>query len=124
MHSELEKFMKEYETANNSHDFNEVLRFVKDDAVYFYSDGTYRGLKEVKSSFEVNWETITDEVYSIKNIEWITVTENTASCVYDFQWKGKYHGYSFDGSGRGTNVLVKVDGEWKIIHEHLSKNPY
>ncbi|MFJ4406431.1 nuclear transport factor 2 family protein [Streptomyces sp. NPDC088910] len=24
------------------------------------------------------------------------------------------------GEGRGTNVIVKRDGAWKMLHEHLS----
>jgi ketosteroid isomerase-like protein len=33
-------------------------------------------------------------------------------------------GQSAQGEGRGTSVLGKIKGEWKVLHEHLSPNSH
>lgn len=43
-----------------------------------------------------------------------------AVCIYTFSWRGTVDGQIASGSGRGTNVLKKIDGSWHIVHEHLS----
>jgi ketosteroid isomerase-like protein len=43
-----------------------------------------------------------------------------AVCRYRFSWRGVVGGEPRSGHGRGTNVLVRQDGQWKIEHEHLS----
>ncbi|RAL24291.1 DUF4440 domain-containing protein [Thermoflavimicrobium daqui] len=117
---ELQSFIQQYEDATNTHDFSEVAKLIKTDAIYFFSDGTFRGLAEIKKAFERNWNTIQDEVYQIKDIEWISFTERSATCVYHFYWSGYFQGEKRTGMGRGTNVLEKINGQWFIIHEHLS----
>ncbi|WP_338704059.1 nuclear transport factor 2 family protein (plasmid) [Streptomyces sp. Q6] len=44
---ELAAFMREYEAANNSHDIERVVPFIAEDASYWFSDGSYRGIKEI-----------------------------------------------------------------------------
>lgn len=45
--------------------------------------------------------------------------------MYTYHYSGYVDGEFNSGSGRATNVFVLLDGEWKLIHEHLSivKNP-
>lgn len=116
----LNEFIKAYENATNSHNFSNVEPLVSEDAVYYFSEGTYRGKEAIKAIFEKNWSTIKEEVYEIKEVEWILRTETSAACVYKFYWKGFYKGEYREGSGRGTNVLHFKDNSWKIVHEHLS----
>lgn len=117
---ELNLFIQLYEDATNSHDFDQVERLLTEDAQYFFSDGTYQGLAEIRAVFERNWETIKEEVYRIRDVNWMAVSESVAVCTYIFQWQGYFHGELKSGEGRGTNVLVKHNGQWLINHEHLS----
>jgi hypothetical protein len=116
----LNNFMKDYEKATNSHNFDNVRLLIEENAVYFFSEGSYIGIDAIGEIFKKNWNTIKDEVYEIKDIKWLVDSESTATCVYTYFWRGLYQGEYREGSGRGTNTLVFKNGNWWIIHEHLS----
>lgn len=117
----LDELLKDYEKANNSHDWNSVEPFVHSDASYFFTDGTFVGLEEVKRAISNTFARIQDEAYSVSDIEWIITDETVAVCRYTFHWKGVVNDKEAEGGGRGTNVWKKTNGKWQIIHEHLSK---
>lgn len=123
MLEELQSVIQNYEDATNSHDFDIVEKMLTEDAVYYFSDGTYRGIAELRQVFERTWAAIPDEVYRIVDVEWISVSEHSAACIYQYRWQGTYQGKKAEGGGRGTNALVKKDGRWLICHEHLSALP-
>jgi ketosteroid isomerase-like protein len=118
--AELTQFMSEYERANNSHDIDRVTPLIADDATYWFSDGSYRGLHEIAEAIQHTFSTIQNEVYEIEDVEWVVLTADTAVSRYRFKWKGVVKGEPCSGRGRGTNVVVKHDGLWKMQHEHLS----
>lgn len=123
MLKDLNHFIQEYERATNTHNFNQVRPFIKRDAVYFFSEGTYRGIDEIESAFQRNWSQVQEEIYSITDVEWIHYSGTMATCIYHYYWRGIYKGQEKEGRGRGTNSMVKEDGKWKMIHEHLSSMP-
>jgi ketosteroid isomerase-like protein len=118
--TEVTTFMAEYERAANSHDVERVLPWIADDATYWFTDGSYRGREEVAGALERTFGTIHGEVYEIRNLEWVTLTDGHAACRYRFRWRGVVDGQRRSGRGRGTNVLVKRNGAWQVQHEHLS----
>jgi ketosteroid isomerase-like protein len=113
-------FLKTYEAATNSHDFDNVAPLIDKDAVYWFSDGSFEGIEAIREAFIATWTKIKDEKYSINNVRWFTSSDDTAVCVYDFSWQGSVDGVQKSGSGRGTNVLVHKSGGWLMLHEHLS----
>ncbi|WP_199549739.1 nuclear transport factor 2 family protein [Streptomyces sp. N35] len=66
---ELASFMRGYEAANNSHDIERVVPFIAEDASYWFSDGSYRGINEIRSAVEATFSTILDEVYEVRDLE-------------------------------------------------------
>ncbi len=121
--NDLDQFLKQYEEVSNSHDFDNVAPLIAKDAVYWFTDGSYEGLASIREAFEAAWNTVKEEVYTISNVHCVAISEAAAACVYDFSWEGLINGEPESGGGRGTNVLVKTDDGWQIVHEHLSKNP-
>jgi ketosteroid isomerase-like protein len=119
--AELSAFVKKYEEATNSHDFNNVRPLIASEAVYFFSNENLFGIEAIEKAFVGTFNTIKNETYSIKNVRWLAVSETAAVCVYDFHWVGTIDGERKEGSGRGTNALVKRGDEWLMVHEHLSK---
>ena len=119
--NELDTFLKEYERQTNTHNFDNVLPLISNDAIYWFSDGDFTGINEIKKAFEETWFKIKDEVYRIDKVEWLVSTDDAAVGVYNFEWKGIVNGIEKNGSGRGTNVLSRTNGKWQIVHEHLSK---
>ncbi|UHA71825.1 YybH family protein [Paenibacillus sp. 481] len=123
MIQELNRFMKQYEDATNSHCFDNVAELITQGAVYIFSDGTYCGMDAIRAVFNRNWDTIKEETYRIENVQWVSLAEDTAVCVYEFHWQGYEQGVFKQGGGRGTNALVRKDWRWYILHEHLSAHP-
>ena len=118
--AELTGFMAEYERAANSHEVQQVLPFIADDATYWFTDGVYRGREEIAGALERTFATIQNEVYEIRELEWVAANDEFAACRYLFSWRGLVAGQPSSGRGRGTNVVVKRDGAWQVQHEHLS----
>lgn len=120
MNTELIEFLKAYEQANNSHVWENVEPYIAHDATYWFTDGSYTGIAEIRQAIETTFENIQNEVYEISDIRWPIVTNNEAVCTYIFTWQGVVRGVPQSGKGRGTNVLKRQGASWKIIHEHLS----
>jgi ketosteroid isomerase-like protein len=118
--AELTAFMTRYEQATNSHDIDRVVPLIVPDAVYWFSDGSHRGLEEITGAIRRTFAAIQDEVYEISDLEWVVMAADHAVCRYRFSWTGRVDGRARSGRGRGTNVIVQRDGSWKMQHEHLS----
>lgn len=118
--AELTAFMACYEQANNRRDIDHVMAMIAEDATYWFSDGCYRGLAEIRGAIEQTFATIKDEVYEISELEWVVLAAGQAVCRYRFSWLGVVAGQPCSGQGRGTNVLVRRNGSWRMLHEHLS----
>lgn len=113
--------LEQYIAATNTHDFNQVEKLLHENAVYWFTNKTCTTMNEIKSYFENAWDMIKDEKYSAKNITWVTADEHSATCIYTYEYEGYYNGKFVSGSGRATNIFVRVDQkEWKLVHEHLS----
>jgi ketosteroid isomerase-like protein len=115
--------MKLYEARINLHRFDEVEPLISPEAVFWFTDGTHRGIDEIRAAFERTWQTLQNEAYWLENLEWIGLGETLASCTYRFCRKAEIDGKTFEGKGRGTTVLRKELRQWKIVHEHLSRFP-
>ncbi|MFI8076126.1 YybH family protein [Streptomyces sp. NPDC086033] len=120
LQTELAAFIGEYERANNIRDISRVVPFIAEDAVYWFSDGSHRGIEEIRSAIEKTFAGILDEVYEVRELEWPVLTADVAVCRYLFAWTGVVNGELRSGQGRGTNVIVRRDGKLKMLHEHLS----
>jgi ketosteroid isomerase-like protein len=119
--NELIQFLRQYETANNSHVWANVEPFIAEDATYWFTDGSYAGINEICNAVERTFAKIQDEEYKISNLGWPVISDQIAVCTYHFSWEGTVDGARQSGSGRGTNVLEKRDDTWQIVHEHLSR---
>jgi ketosteroid isomerase-like protein len=118
-----DEFMKLYEAKLNLHRFEDVEDLISPQALFWFNDGAYRGIDEIKAAFERTWKTLPNEIYWLEDLEWVGVSDTVASCAYRFRWKAGVDGRTFTGTGRGTTVLKSESGPWKIIHEHLSLIP-
>lgn len=115
--------LQEYERRANTHNFAEIAPLIADVAVYWFSDGSYRGLVTIQQAFERTWSYISNERYTIENVHWLSIDEHTATCIYTFRWQGITPNGPAEGTGRGTNIFRKHGGQWQVIHEHLSGLP-
>jgi hypothetical protein len=112
-----------YERVINQHDFDLLIDLIAANATFWFSDGTHRGIAEIRAAFEATWTALADETYWLDQREWIAEGDSAAACTYRFNWTATIKGAPSSGSGRGTTVLRRVDDRWWIVHEHLSRMP-
>ncbi|WP_439879664.1 YybH family protein [Pontibacter sp. MBLB2868] len=118
--AELNAIMNAYVAATNSHDFENVQPLLLSDAIYWFNKSESQGIAAIRKNFESTWGFLPDEVYGIVNIKWLSVEKNSATCIYEYTYQGTHEGKPMKGKGRGTSVLVRHHGKWRIAHEHLS----
>jgi ketosteroid isomerase-like protein len=115
--------LQAYEDRINRHDFDLLTDLIAPNATFWFSDGTHRGIAEIRTAFEATWRTLADETYRLDQLEWIAEGDTAAACTYRFNWKATIGGAERSGTGRGTTVLRRADDRWWIVHEHLSATP-
>lgn len=118
-----EDTLKRYEALINSHDFDQLAPLISDDAIFWFNDGSHLGLEQIRSAFELTWQNFPLESYWLEKMHWIAKGENTAGCIYHFCWTAMIDEKTVSGGGRGTTILRRDNGIWKIVHEHLSQFP-
>ena len=116
-------FLREYEEKTNTHRFDNLAPLIAEDATFWFNDGSFQGLEQIRAAFEKTWALIKDEHYAVENVQWIAVGQAVAVCLYTFRWEGVIDGRRQSGTGRGTGVLRKEDERWVVAHEHLSPMP-
>jgi hypothetical protein len=114
-----QELMQKYERALASQSWSNVDPLMHEDVCVTFSSGTFKGKGEVQKAFEHNFSVIKDEEYSISNLHWAFLGRESATCLYNFYWQGQIKGQLSSGGGRGTSVLVNVDGNWQVLTEHL-----
>jgi ketosteroid isomerase-like protein len=122
-----QEYMAEYERRSALRTFDAMAELIADDAVYFFNDGTYRGLEAIRGAFEATWaHEVRDESYAIEDIRWVAEGPTVAVCTYRFRWEGavgEETARRLLGLGRGTQVLRQDGDRWRTVHEHLSAEP-
>ena len=117
----LTAFMTGYEQATNSHDIDRVAPMIAEDATYWFSDGSHRGLEEIKVAIERTFATIHDEVYEITDLAWRGAERGARSVPVPLLVDGRDRWPApLRPRSRQPNVIVRRDGEWRMLHEHLS----
>ena len=113
-------FVKDYERALGTQDWNIVEPLIHDDACVTFSNGDVnKGKEEIKLAYEKNFSVIQDEEYAISNVHWVRKTQEYAVYLFDFSWSGIINNELASGTGRGTTVLINENGYWKLLAEHL-----
>lgn len=120
-----EEFLRLYERRASSRSFENVAPLIANDAVFWFNDGSYVGTESIRKAFERTWSfEILEEKYWLDGIRWLVKEERFAVCTFAYHWTGVVKGkFKELGSGRGTCVLRRSASDWKIIHEHLSREP-
>lgn len=98
-----------YIDATNTHDFANVADVLHPNAIYWFSDKTCTTINEIGSYFENTWRIIQDEVYTAVDVQWISVDQHSATCLYTYQ----YEGYCKGEFGQSHECLYE-NGDWRM----------
>ncbi len=115
--------LSKYEVEINKCNFDLLTPLISENCKFWFTSGTFHGLEQCRQAFEKTWNMIKDEKYWLADVEWIAESDRVAVCTYTFNWKGVIEGKPCEGKGRGTSCLQNEEGQWKIVHEHLSQFP-
>ncbi|EHJ4666087.1 MULTISPECIES: YybH family protein [Gammaproteobacteria] len=107
----------------NMHDFDQLVPLISPNAIFWFNDGSFCGLKQIRQAFEETWKKFPLENYWLENLEWVAQSKDCAGCTYHFRWRAILNGSALEGGGRGTTILRREANVWKITHEHLSQFP-
>jgi len=121
--NELDQFLRAYEVAANSCNFDNVEPLIAEDATFWFTNGTFVGRSAIRAAFENTWANIQDENYTLSNVQWVGQTATLAVCTYNFRSDGIVDGQRQVYEGHGTNIIEKRGQQWLMVHEHLSKLP-
>ncbi len=86
----------------NTHSGEQIAPQVTADAVFIFTEDTFVGKAAAKVAFEKTFKLIENEIFSLHDIAWTVVTDDAASCHYEFRWRGLIEGQEASGGGRGT----------------------
>ena len=121
--SAVNDFLIAYETALATQDWVQVAPLIHDDCVAVFTEATFRGKEAVGAAFRKTFALIQDETYVISEVQVIRQTADLVVLSYDFAWSGLINDQSAAGGGRGTSVLVRENGRWLLLYEHLGPPP-
>ena len=119
-------FLEAFERLAEREGFGLIREMVDEHAFFRFNDGDFIGRPAIQAAKEQTWRgdpTIEKARFYLSNITVLTVDERTATATYTFNWEGSQGDRAFSVRGRGTRVLVRDGGTFRIVHEHLSRFP-
>ena len=119
-------FLTQFEELAEKENFSLIKGMIHEQAFFRFNDGDFVGRPAVQGAFEKTWESapnVRKERFYLTDIVVLSTDSTSATATYTYNWEGAQEGRQFRITGRGTRVLVKVDGQLQIIHEHLSRFP-
>ncbi len=119
-------FLNLFEEIAEKEDFSLIRDMIHEDAYFRFNDGDFVGHPAIQAVYEKTWRgdpSVRKARFYLSDIVVLTTDHATATATYTYNWEGSQDGRSFTIRGRGTRVLVRMDGRLRIIHEHLSRYP-
>ena len=119
-------FLEGFERLAEREDFALIREMIGEHAFFRFNDGDFVGRPAIQAAFERTWRgdpTVVKARFYLSDIAVLTVDERTATATYTYTWEGSQGDRAFTVRGRGTRVLVRDGGGFRIVHEHLSRLP-
>lgn len=112
--------LNKYILLTNTHNFDELLSIIDENASFIFTDAKCNGIKEIRAYFEKAWDEIKDEKYWITDINIIHTDQFVKILSYNFHYSGFSNGEFVSGMGKASNVFTNKNQRWVLMHEHLS----
>lgn len=120
------QFLNRFEALAMQEDFNLIRHLIDERAVFRFNDGDFVGRDAIQAVFEKTWRgdpSVKKARFYLSDIVVLTTDAASATATYTYNWEGSQAGRTFTITGRGTRVLRFEQGEFRIVHEHLSRFP-
>jgi hypothetical protein len=122
----VERFLHHFEEIAMKEDFSLLQDMIDERAYFRFNDGDFVGRKSIQGAFEKTWRsnpTIRKARFYLTDIVVLTTDQRSATATYTYNWEGSQGDKAFAIAGRGTRVMVCESGQFRIVHEHLSRYP-
>jgi ketosteroid isomerase-like protein len=119
-------FLNHFEEVAMKEDFGLLEAMIDERAYFRFNDGDFVGRNAIQAAFERTWHgdpTVKKARFYLSDIVVLTVDKASATATYTYHWEGSQGGREFRIQGRGTRVLLRERGRFRIVHEHLSRFP-
>lgn len=120
------QFLNRFEALAMLEDFKLIRHLIDERAFFRFNDGDFVGRDAIQAVFEKTWRGdagVKKARYFLSDIVVLTTDAASATASYTYNWEGSQAGRTFAIAGRGTRVLRFEQGEFRIVHEHLSRFP-
>lgn len=120
------QFLNHFEALAAKEDFSLIRDLIDERAVFRFNDGDFVGRAAIQAAFEKTWRgdpSVKKARFYLSDIVVLSTDRATATATYTYHWEGSQGGREFKIQGRGTRVLVREGGQFRIVHEHLSRFP-
>lgn len=120
------RFLHQFEALAEREDFALISDFIAEDAFFRFSDGDFIGRPAIRAAFEKTWRgdpTVKKARFYLSDIVVLSTDSASATATYTWHWEGAQGEQRFTIKGRGTRVLAFAAGQFRIVHEHLSRFP-
>jgi ketosteroid isomerase-like protein len=120
------QFLHRFEALAEKEDFELIRDLIHERAFFRFNDGDFIGRAAIQAVFEKTWRgdpSVKKARFYLSDIVVLSTDAASASATYTWNWEGSQGTRSFGIQGRGTRVLLLEGGQWRIVHEHLSRFP-
>ncbi len=120
------EFLNHFEALAAKEDFSLIGAMIDERAFFRFNDGDFVGRPAIRAAFEKTWRgdpSVRKARFYLSDIVVLSIDRSTATATYTYHWEGSQGGREFKIQGRGTRVLLREDGRFRIVHEHLSRFP-
>ena len=120
------QFLNHFEEVALKEDFDLLEDMIDERAFFRFNDGDFRGRAAIRAVFEKTWRgdpSVKKVRFYLSDIVVLSTDQASACATYTYHWEGSQGGAAFTIQGRGTRLLVRENGRFRIVHEHLSRCP-
>jgi len=114
---ELDTFRDVYEASFRERSLDELRPLIAEDATFWFGSGVYEGRDAVREALQNMWKQAPDSGFAFSDRRWIATNYWVSSCAYRMSGKVPVE-ISTEPGTLVTCVMRRIQGSWRIAHEH------
>ncbi|MCL2200215.1 MAG: nuclear transport factor 2 family protein [Defluviitaleaceae bacterium] len=111
---EFEKYME----AINTHDFSHVSKVLHKNATFCHAGQMKATFEQIKAYHDNFWDTVKESKFWATDVTLIYSDDKCRVYTYQYNYSGYVEGEHVESGGTSTDVFVKNNEKWELLHEH------
>lgn len=120
------EFLTRFDELAGKERFVLIEDMIHDQAFFRLHDGDYVGKPAIRGVLEKSWQGgsgLKRERFFLSEIQVLTLEDRSATVTFTYNWEVSMGTHALSLQGRGTRVVIVVNDQVQVIHEHLSHFP-